>query len=233
MNRRTSIASRHMRRAHAIGLLLLLGACSTTSEPAASWPMMTASSPSRSTPEGRSTLDELEGDPQMTVAYWIRADLTANVGTLSNWVHANVPPPAVGPQGIEAVSVGTVEPDGTGAVVVRLGGPSTGLAVLHTDGPQIRDGAPHLVALTLDSTTGAVKVYVDGQVRPWLEDDAAAKLAAVDLPALVDSLQHVRIGHGISVVPSANDAAAEVGEITYYDRVLTAEQIAAIHSDGP
>ena len=94
--------------------------------------------------------------------------------------------------------------------VLGIGNPDTTIAT----GRSINDGAWHSVAATRDSTTGLVKLYVDGVLNAFGIAPKGPRTAPNDL----------RIGASHTAVPIV--LKGEIDDLRLYDRVLTDLQIA-------
>lgn len=119
------------------------------------------------------------------------------------------------------------------ALVVYLNDGTTGaLAVLYEN----LFGPTH-IALTIDTGLSSYKVvpYINGQRRDWNQATPANPVdpfASVNVATAMAAATNAWIGYGISASSIGSARTATVGDVAYWDSVLTDEQIASIYEAG-
>ncbi len=155
---------------------------------------------------GYTQLPRVIGTTNFSIVFWVQTSAT---GGTPNWYS--------GKGLVDGEEGGTTDDFGVSLVGSKVGfgvgNPDTTL----TSSRSINNGAWHQVAVTRDSGSGAMTVYIDGVLDNSVTGPVGAKTAP---PAL-------RIG---CIQTGGNFLLANMSDVAMYDRVLTSNQVATLYS---
>lgn len=155
---------------------------------------------------GYTQIPRFIGNTNFTIVFWIQ---TTTTGGTPNWYNG---------KGIVDGEVGGA----TGDFGVSLVGTKIGFGIGNPDTTlqsvrAINTGAWRQVVVTRDSGNGAMQIYIDGTLDASMTGPTGPKIAP---PAL-------RFG---AIQAGGNYLLGAISDVAFYERVLTAEQVATLYS---